>query len=585
MVYIFLLLGLQAINGQNVTVDTVGDLNITIPIRFVITFDISAEFPAVDVIENFIQDVFSNTNDIYEKVLNLPTINAIVLRITIAAAKRLIRLPFVKYVELDYPLSIDTVITEPISFDSEETPYGINLVGAMSVSDSNIGNRKVCIIDSGFDVNHPDLPSLVTGTTMVDEFPWNEDGSGHGTHVAGIIAAIGGNEKGTVGVIRNGQINLHIVRVFSDKEKLFVSDMVGAVQSCADAGSNIISLSVGHQSPTNSERSIYDKVYSDGILIVAAAGNLGSSVFMYPASYDSVLSVASVGETKNSSFFSNFNNQVDISAPGELVFSSYLDGTYALKNGTSQATPHVAGVAALVWSIYPNLTNVEIRNALLSSAEDLGNPGYDIDYGYGLVRADLAVSWIENCGLSMPPNNVSSRPPSASPVSGGTGLPPSTGICQNYPSDWKDPGGDGCDFYDSSLTCNMFGDYFKDKAYGKTAKDVCCKCGGGLLEDEDCMDDDSWTDSFGDGCQWYNTTTKCSAFGNSFENDGKTAHDVCCFCKDVIVTTIQSQSKELAKSTTNSPQPINPVSSKGDITVGKLAMRTSVCCFLLFSFV
>ena len=111
-------------------------------------------------------------------------------------------------------------------------PYGINAVKAFEVSDSLVSNRKVCIIDSGYDINHPDLPngSTVTGSTG-EAGPWDEDGDGHGTHVAGTIAALS-NGGGVVGVARNGELQLHIVRVFGDDGVYaWGSDLVYAVSS------------------------------------------------------------------------------------------------------------------------------------------------------------------------------------------------------------------------------------------------------------------------------------------------------------------------------------------------------------------
>ena len=104
-------------------------------------------------------------------------------------------------------------------FDSSETtPYGINLVKALQVSDEFVHKKKVCIIDSGYDINHPDLPkgTKVTGAADGGAGVWNQDGDGHGTHVAGTIAAIGQNGKGVRGVVRSGELNIHVVRVFGD---------------------------------------------------------------------------------------------------------------------------------------------------------------------------------------------------------------------------------------------------------------------------------------------------------------------------------------------------------------------------------
>lgn len=115
---------------------------------------------------------------------------------------------------------------------TETVPFGINQVQALDLPDDAVGNRKVCIIDSGYDFNHPDLssdPALVTGTTG-SAGPWDSDGDGHGTHVAGTISALGGNGQGVVGVNRNGKLKMHIVRVFGDSGSwAWSSGLVAAV--------------------------------------------------------------------------------------------------------------------------------------------------------------------------------------------------------------------------------------------------------------------------------------------------------------------------------------------------------------------
>jgi len=277
---------------------------------------------------------------------------------------------------------------------TENTPYGINLVGALQVSDKYVNNRKVCIIDSGYDITHQDLPkATATGTNAVNGLLWYEDEySGHGTHVAGTIAAIGNNDNGVIGINRNNRINLHLVRVFGENGKWILgSDLVKAVEQCRDVGSNIVSMSLGGGGYSNFEFEAYKRIYEeDGVLLVAAAGNSGDNSYSYPASYTPVISVAAIDSNKNIASFSQWNNQVDLAAPGVGVLSTYPGNRYASWSGTSMATPHVSGVAALVWSHFPDKSAQEIRQVLENTAEDLGSSGRDNVYGHGLVRADRA---------------------------------------------------------------------------------------------------------------------------------------------------------------------------------------------------
>ncbi len=341
---------------------------------------------------------------------------------------------------------------------AENIPYGIKSVKALSVSDGSVSNQKVCIIDTGYDINHPDLQSstsIVTGHSQVGS-SWTQDGHGHGTHVAGTIAALGGNNQGVAGVNRNGQLKLHIVKVFNDSGGWTrTSDLIRAVENCAAAGATVVNMSLGGASFSQATRDAFQKVYNNGILLVAAAGNDSSDRYSYPASYSSVMSVAAVDINNERAHFSQFNDQVDIAAPGVDVLSTIPGGRYARFNGTSMASPHVAGVAALVWSHFPSKTAQEIRQALESTAQDLGSPGRDDSFGHGLVRADLAYNVLKGSG---------------------------GGSCVDSPVDWYDSDGPfyDCKYYARDNNCQSFGHGFAN--FGKTANQACCACGGGTRD-------------------------------------------------------------------------------------------------------
>ncbi len=236
-------------------------------------------------------------------------------------------------------------------YPNEAIPYGINLVNALDVSDEFVSNRNVCIIDSGYAMNHPDLPSaaFVTGmSTDPTNAPWTIDTCSHGTHVAGTIAALGGNEYGIVGVVRSGIMPMHIVRVFaggpSGCEYTWASTLVSAVEECVNVGSNIVNLSLGAPGSTAFEEEVYDRLlWNDNVLVVAAAGNDGGNEYFYPASYPSVMSVAAVDENKNSvGDMFNYNDRMDIAAPGKDVVStiSWGSGFSAFTGTSSKSTFH-----------------------------------------------------------------------------------------------------------------------------------------------------------------------------------------------------------------------------------------------------
>ncbi len=302
---------------------------------------------------------------------------------------------------------------------AEETPYGITMVQAQQLSDAGTGNQTVCITDTGFDRSHIDLQAVrVTGNDGYggnDSGNWYNDGDGHGSHVAGTIAALGGNNEGVVGVNPGNKLNLHIVKVFDDNGNwAYGSDMAKAVEQCTDAGSNIISMSLGGGGSSAAEEAAFDRARDAGVLNIAAAGNDGNSSKSYPASYDSVVSVAAVDSSGTVADFSQYNNQVEIAAPGVAVKSTIPGNKYATWSGTSMATPHVAGVAALVWSHYPDCSGEEIRAALNATALDKGAAGRDTKYGYGIVQAKAAFdSLVDGCeGTTPPPPPPPPPPPS-----------------------------------------------------------------------------------------------------------------------------------------------------------------------------
>ena len=227
----------------------------------------------------------------------------------------------------------------PVNLTQQEIiPYGIDLVNAQEIPAGNSFDHSLCIIDSGYDMGHPDLQSSnVDGYSGV--LKWYEDIHSHGTHVTGIIAALGNNNQGVVGVVPNGKLKIFVIPVFdSDNNWVWVSDLVDAMEKCVNAGSNIINMSLG--TPTYSktmEDGCKDIYENEGVLLIASAGNQGNSSYTYPASFDSVMSVAAVKENLDHSPFSQYNDQIDIAAPGTAVFSTVpqTKGSYGYMSGTS----------------------------------------------------------------------------------------------------------------------------------------------------------------------------------------------------------------------------------------------------------
>ena len=314
--------------------------------------------------------------------------------------------------------------------DGQTIPYGIGLtqVDQLWQATGLTGEGvTVCVVDSGLDITNPDLDtSGYTGVSLVSGSSWDTDTSGHGTHVTGIIAA-SNNGIGVVGAAPGA--NIHTIDVFGENGFAYASALVDAALKCRDAGAKIISMSLGGPVFSAQENSLFTELFDfNGILSIAAAGNTGDSENSYPASYDNVLSVGAVDESKVLTFFSTFNDRVDLVAPGLDVYSTLPTGgvceicsetsqlTYGFVSGTSQATPYVSGIAALLWSSNINYSVNMIYNALLNSAEDLGSTGRDDFYGNGLVSALAAYNTLTSSSGTAPPVTAPPTPPVSSPI-------------------------------------------------------------------------------------------------------------------------------------------------------------------------
>ena len=285
---------------------------------------------------------------------------------------------------------------------AEETPYGLTMVQVTDALFDEVlpppnGNIKVCVVDTGYALGHEDLPNKENMPVLggYDQYggKWDSDGHGHGSHCAGTIGAIGDNNLGVTSCNPDPEkFSFYIGKGLSDSGSGSNSGVLDAVEACVANGAKIVSMSLGGGGWSSAALNAYKDHYNDGVLIIAAAGNSGDSSLSYPASYPYIMSVAAVDSNKNKAVFSQYNDQVEIAAPGVNVMSTLPDDTYAAWSGTSMACPHVAGVAALVWSYFPDCENSQIRNVLLKSADRSMNEDdvCDIEYGHGIVNAKAA---------------------------------------------------------------------------------------------------------------------------------------------------------------------------------------------------
>ena len=304
--------------------------------------------------------------------------------------------PKIRYVEPDGLVSV---------LDTElDNSWGVKRIGAGLVHDAlNKGaGVKVAVIDTGIDYNHQDLNSNYKGGyDFVNDDNDPMDDHGHGTHVAGIIAALD-DGMGVVGVAP--EAHLYALKVFDSGGSASYSDIIAALEWCVDNGIQVTNNSYGSAEDSGiSVKMAFDNVYYNyGIINVGAAGNNGSysgagDTIGYPARYDSVIAVAATDQNDQRASWSSTGPDLEISAPGVAINSASIGGGYWEKSGTSMASPHVAGTVALMIAAGVS----DIRGQLESTADDLGAAGWDSQYGYGLVDADEAAG--EDGGEPFPP--------------------------------------------------------------------------------------------------------------------------------------------------------------------------------------
>ncbi len=264
----------------------------------------------------------------------------------------------------------------------------------------------IAIIDTGIDTDHDEfvgriLPNSynartkVTSTTSLSHV---EDDNGHGSMVAGIIAANKNNNKGIAGLVSESSLliikanNADNPLTSEDESKEFSDSVIAeGIHYAREQGADIINLSLGSTTQNTIVRNAVIEAQNAGIIVIGASGNDGTSTKYYPASYSGVISVGSVDQTLTLSSFSNFNDAVDITAPGSQIVSSTLNNGYSMGSGTSFAAPQVTGIVALMLDYFTLFTDDQIIAQLLSTTTDRGSVGYDVYYGYGVVHAANAL--------------------------------------------------------------------------------------------------------------------------------------------------------------------------------------------------
>lgn len=254
----------------------------------------------------------------------------------------------------------------------------------------------VAVIDSGVNPSYADFAGKVRidlGYDFVNRSKTAWDDYGHGSHVAGIIAAGSDNTYGMTGI--NAKASIIPIKVLDENGAGYTSDLVSGINHAVKKGAKVINLSLGGDTSSKAVESALSYAKSKNVLIVAASGNAGKKALSYPARSKYVLSVGATGRTDKRASFSNYGTGLDLVAPGVSIPSYLADGELAFASGTSMAAPHVAAVASVLYSLKPSIKATDVENILKKSAKDLGSKGYDTTYGSGRLNADRAASYIK----------------------------------------------------------------------------------------------------------------------------------------------------------------------------------------------
>ncbi|MFN8524195.1 MAG: S8 family serine peptidase [Chloroflexota bacterium] len=356
------------------------------------------------------------------RVARIPQLGAEV--VTVSAAQRDVSLASyqqegrVTYAEVDHRAAATEVPNDP----GAGSQWGLSKSGAYWAWDVTQGSPavKIAVLDSGADLGHPDIATKIAGSANFTSLsagscPLNPaavaDVYGHGTHVAGIAAAATGNGVGVAGVGRNS--SLLIGKVLADDGLGYYSWIACGITWAADSGAKVINLSLGATYPSTLLENAVNYAAGKGVVVVAAAGNSGSTTQFYPAAYGNVIAVGSTNTSDQLSSFSNRGGWVSLVAPGESIYAtlprnpnSMGSSNYGWLSGTSMASPHVAGVAALVWAAGAT-SAAQVRSILLSTAD--ATPGTNVTFSNGRLNSHRAVLAAKALQPPAPP------PPSGTP--------------------------------------------------------------------------------------------------------------------------------------------------------------------------
>ncbi len=336
--------------------------------------------------------------DLLEDVMSREKITENVERIIFSTTEDIADLQ--KKLEMDDAIAVVEPNVERQLFSKPNDPYyslqwwvpHIQTEASWSFSTQQKKDIVVAVIDSGIDSNHEDLRGKIAagGYNFYHNNTNTTDYDGHGTNIAGVIAANSNNNIGITGVTGSFNIKILPIKISHTDGKSTVSDLIRAMDYAISQNVDVINLSLGGAGSSRLENEAMQRAIQAGIPVVAAAGNdalLGNPI-NYPASYNNVLSISAVDRYNNRARFSSYNKYVDLTAPGEDIYTIAPYNQYTQVNGTSYSAPIVAGTVAMMKAVQPDLTVSNITNILQQTATDIGPPGKDIYFGSGLVNIE-----------------------------------------------------------------------------------------------------------------------------------------------------------------------------------------------------
>ena len=328
--------------------------------------------------------------------------------------------PLVEWAETD---QLRAAMNVPNDQLYKQFQWNLRKIGMEQAWDVTTGSpdQIVAVLDTGVDSSHPDLAGkLLPGYDFLNDTPDPADDGGHGTHNAGIIGAASNNGVGIAGI--DWRTRIMPLKVLNSSGVGPDSAISRGIVYATDHGARVINMSFGSPSTSQTLAAAVRYAYDKGVLLVAAAGNTAKldNAVIYPAAFPQVLAVGATDESDKIADFSQHHSYVGVSAPGVHIVSTFWRGagygSYVSASGTSAAAPHVSGLAALILSVNPALTNTRVRQIIESTADDLGAPGKDDYYGAGRIDARKAVLAARPASAPVPTPVIPTPGPTPAPI-------------------------------------------------------------------------------------------------------------------------------------------------------------------------